>query len=152
VAGLRDASERRDVELAIFGHAGDGHVHVNALPDVTRRGWREALQGLLDDATALLAGLGGTASGEHGDGRLRAGFAERLLGPPSAALCRAVKRAYDPEATLNPGVIIPAADWAPLTDLKVGEDAASIPEDIAARLRAVERSAGWAVLKTGLAD
>src|SRR5438445_13734065 len=42
-------SGRRGVPVAIFGHAGDGHVHVNALPDVTTPGWREALGGLYGD-------------------------------------------------------------------------------------------------------
>src|SRR2546430_7906915 len=44
-----------------------------------------------------------------------------------------------PGSTLNPGVIIPSADWAPLADLKVGPGAAPIPDDIAARLREIDR-------------
>src|SRR5207244_7944630 len=58
---------------------------------------------------------------------------------------------HDPRCTLNPGVIIPSADWAPLADLKVGPDAAPIPDDIAARLREVERTASWATPKLDLA-
>ena len=56
VAGLREAATQRNVPVAIFGHAGDGHVHVNALPDTTRDGWREALAALFEDVTALLHG------------------------------------------------------------------------------------------------
>jgi len=67
------------------------------------------------------------------------------------ALFREVKRAYDPGCLLNPGVIIPSAEWAPLADLKVGPDAAPIPGDIAARLREIERTAGWATPKLELA-
>jgi FAD/FMN-containing dehydrogenase len=40
LAGVRAAADRLDIAVALFGHAGDGHVHVNALPDVTRPGWR----------------------------------------------------------------------------------------------------------------
>src|SRR6185503_12954074 len=80
VAGLRAAARARNVPIAVFGHAGDGHVHVNAQPDVTRPGWRDAVRGLFDDVTDLLARLGGTPSGEHGDGRLRAGVLERFFG------------------------------------------------------------------------
>src|SRR5256884_4909892 len=94
---------------------------------------------------------GGTPSGEHGVGRLRAGLLERFYGPEVAALFRELKQAYDPRCTLNPGVIIPSADWAPLADLKVGPEAAPIPDDIAARLREVERTAGWATPKLDLA-
>ncbi len=151
VAGLREAAARHRIAVAIFGHAGDGHVHVNALPDTTAPRWTEALRGLYDDVTTLLVRLGGTPSGEHGDGRLRAGVLERFFGPDLIALFRDLKHRYDPRSILNPGVILPAADWQPLTDLKVGAAAATIPDDIAARLRDVERSGGWAVPKPELA-
>lgn len=151
IAGLRAAADRHDIPVAIFGHAGDAHVHVNALPDVTRPGWESALTHLFDDVMQRLVQLDGVPSGEHGAGRLRAGVLERFYGPTVMALLRDVKRAYDPLSILNPGVIIPAADWAPLAALKVGEDAAAIPEDIAARLRDMERAAGWATPKLELA-
>ncbi|MGI0028664.1 MAG: FAD-binding oxidoreductase, partial [Nitrososphaera sp.] len=151
VAGVRGAAAHRGVPVVIFGHAGDGHVHVNALPDLTRPGWDGALAGLFDDQVALLERLGGSPSGEHGDGRLRAGLLERFFGPDVVTLFREVKRGYDPRGIFNPGVILPAADWAPLADLKVGARAATIPDDIAARLREIEQTGGWAVPKTELA-
>lgn len=151
VAGVRSQAAQREVPVAVFGHAGDGHVHVNVLPDLGRPDWRAALQGLYDDACDLLRQLGGTPSGEHGDGRLRAGVLERFFGPGVLDLFRRLRYAYDPAALLNPGVILPAADWAPLADLKVGADAASIPDDIAARLRDLERNATWATPKQELA-
>ena len=151
VTGIRAAAARHGIPVAIFGHAGDGHVHVNALPDITAPGWQEALAGLYADAADVLQGLGGTPSGEHGVGRLRAGLLERFYGAEVTALFRSVKRAYDPHGLLNPGVIIPSADWTPLADLKVGPEAATIPDDIASRLREVERTAGWATPKLDLA-
>jgi FAD/FMN-containing dehydrogenase len=151
VAGLKAAADRRGIPVAIFGHAGDGHVHVNTLPDTTRDGWREALRGLFDEVTDLLIRLGGVPSGEHGVGRLRAGILERFYGPEVMQLFRDVKRAYDPLSIFNPGVIIPASDWSPVTALKVGAGAAAIPDDIATRLREVERSAAWATPKLELA-
>lgn len=151
IVGLRAAAERHDIPVAIFGHAGDGHVHVNALPDVTKSGWTQSLTHLFYDVLDVLTRLGGIPAGEHGAGRLRAGVLERFYGPAVMGLFRDVKRAYDPLSILNPGVIIPAADWAPLTALKVGEDAAAIPDDIAARLRDMERNAGWATPKPELA-
>ncbi len=147
VRGIRAAAERHGVTVAIFGHAGDGHVHVNALPDTTRPGWKERLGALFEEATDLLVRLHGVPSGEHGAGRLRAGVLERFYGPEVMALFRDVKHAYDPLGILNPGVILPAADWAPLADLKVGPQAAPIPDDIAGRLRDTERNAAWSVPK-----
>ncbi|MGH7520721.1 MAG: FAD-binding oxidoreductase, partial [Gemmatimonadales bacterium] len=151
IAGVRAAAERQAIPVAIFGHAGDGHVHVNALPDVTRAGWRQAVGGLFDEVTALLLRLGGTPSGEHGDGRLRAGLNARVFGPEVMARFRELKARYDPLGILNPGVILPAADWAPLADLKVGPEAAPIPDDIAARLRSMERTGAWGTPKLELA-
>jgi FAD/FMN-containing dehydrogenase len=151
VAGIRAASGRRGVPVAIFGHAGDGHVHVNALPDITAPGWHEALDGLYHDAAELLLNLGGTPSGEHGVGRLRAGLLERFYGTEVMALFRELKGGCDPRGILNPGVIIPAPDWTPLADLKVGPAAAPVPDDIAARLREIERTGGWATPKSELA-
>jgi FAD/FMN-containing dehydrogenase len=150
IAGLRSAAERHGVPVAIFGHAGDGHIHVNALPDVTRKGWEETLTHLFNDVVQRLVELDGVPSGEHGVGRLRAGVLERFYGAEVVSLFRDVKRAYDPLSILNPGVIIPAADWAPLAHLKVGDGAAAIPEDIAARLRETERNAAWATPKLEL--
>jgi FAD/FMN-containing dehydrogenase len=151
VAAIRAAAGRHGIPVAIFGHAGDGHVHVNALPDVTASGWRDALAALYADAADVLLRLEGTPSGEHGAGRLRAGLLERVYGPEVTALFRDLKHAYDPGSILNPGVIIPSPDWAPLTDLKVGPEAATIPDDVARRLREVERTAGWAIPKLDLA-
>lgn len=150
VGGIRATAERHGVSVAIFGHAGDGHIHVNALPDVTQPGWREALTALFRDVTELLVRLGGVPSGEHGAGRLRAGVLERFYGREVMEVFADLKRAYDPKGILNPGVILPAADWSPLADLKVGPDAARIPDDIAARLRDVERNAGWRAPKLDL--
>src|SRR5216117_3280716 len=131
IAGIRATADLHGIPVAIFGHAGDGHVRVNALPDTTGREWQEALAGLFRDVTDLLIRLGGTPSGEHGDGRLRAGVLERVYGPEVVALCRDLKRVHDPRSILNPGVIIPSADWAPLAELKVGPDRAPMPDDIA---------------------
>ena len=150
IVALRAAAAAREIPVAIFGHAGDGHVHVNALPDVTHPGWEDGVRGLFDEVTEMQRALGGTPSGEHGIGRLRAGVLERFLGAEVLRLFARLQRAYDPLSIFNPGVILPSAGWSPLAHLKVGESAAPIPDDIAHRLRAIERDAGWATPKTDL--
>ena len=152
VAGVRASAERLGLEVTLFGHAGDGHVHVNALPDLTTSDWRERLADLYEGAAELLVQLGGTASGEHGDGRLRAAILPRIFGPDLMRLFADVKNAYDPAGNMNPGVIIPAAGWSPISQLKVGMDATPIPPVIAERLRRVEKEAGWNVPKPSLAS
>jgi FAD/FMN-containing dehydrogenase len=151
IDGIRAAATKARVPVAIFGHAGDAHVHVNALPDTTRAGWREGLLALYNEITDLLVRLGGVPSGEHGVGRLRAGVLERFYGFEIVALFQDLKRTYDPRGILNPGVIVSTPDWSPLADLKVGSDAAPIPDAIARRLRETERNAAWSVPKLDLA-
>ncbi|HYK10195.1 MAG TPA: FAD-binding oxidoreductase [Gemmatimonadales bacterium] len=151
IAGVRAAAEHLGLEITIFGHAGDGHVHVNALPDLSSSDWRERLATLYQDVTDLLVRLGGTPSGEHGDGRLRAGVLPRIFGPEAMKLFAEVKWSYDPLGKMNPGVIIPADGWSPISNLKVGPDAIPIPPPIARELRRIEREAGWSVAKSALA-
>lgn len=151
VAALRAAAAARQIPVAIFGHAGDGHVHVNALPDVTQRGWESGVRGLFDEVTEVQRRLGGTPSGEHGIGRLRAGVLHRFLGGDVLQIFARLQSAYDPGSIFNPGVILPSADWSPLAHLKVGDRAAPLPDDIAHRLREIERNAGWGAPKSSLA-
>jgi FAD/FMN-containing dehydrogenase len=150
IAGVRASAERLGLEITVFGHAGDGHVHVNALPDLTSPDWRERLATLYHDVAELLMRLGGTPSGEHGDGRLRAGLLPRIFGREVMSLFADVKRHYDPLGLMNPGVIIPAAGWSPISRLKVGPDATPIPPEIARKLRQIEREAGWGADKSTL--
>ncbi|HEX9728507.1 MAG TPA: FAD-binding oxidoreductase [Gemmatimonadales bacterium] len=143
LAGVRAAARDADVQIVAFGHAGDGHLHVNALVDTTAPGFERRLEQLLDAVTRCIVDLGGTPSGEHGDGRMRAGLLHRIYGPEIVELFGAVKRAFDPHGILNPGVIIPNATPAPLRDLKIGPDAAPIPDRIAGALQRIERTAAW---------
>ena len=150
IQGVRAAAGRAGLEMVAFGHAGDGHLHVNILADTGDRTFAERLARLLDEVTGLVAELGGTASGEHGDGRLRAPLLQRLYGPTVVGLFEQVKRAFDPAGTFNPGVIVAAPGSAPIAGLKVGKDAAGIPPEIEERLRIIERTAAWSVAKSEL--
>jgi hypothetical protein len=102
--------------------------------------------------TGVQLSLGGTPSGEHGDGRLRAPFLASTFGEGYAELCRRTKQAWDPAGMLNPGVKL-AAPGAHLDGamLKVGVQAPPIPGAVAARLREVERTASWGLFKLSLA-
>ena len=106
VRGVRAALDTHGIRGVIFGHAGDAHVHVNPLVDVRRPDWREQVNALLRDVTALTVQLGGTVSGEHGDGRLRAPLLPDAWAAESLGRFAAVKRAFDPQGILNPGAKI----------------------------------------------
>jgi FAD/FMN-containing dehydrogenase len=61
---------------------------------------------ILDEYYNLVISLGGSTSGEHGDGRIRAPYLEKLYGPETYQLFTKVKQIFDPYGTLNPGVKI----------------------------------------------
>jgi FAD/FMN-containing dehydrogenase len=136
------ACARQEVDVVLFGHAGDGHVHVNLLPDLTREGWLDRVRTIFAEVNAALLRLGGTPAGEHGTGRLRSGLIEPFLGPEAVAAFRAVKTAFDPEHRWNPGVILPEGD-DPFVQLKVGEAATPLPEGMAEAWQRVEAEARW---------
>jgi FAD/FMN-containing dehydrogenase len=84
----------------LFGHLGDGNVHVNVLgpkPEDTR---------VEDALLELVIDRGGTISAEHGVGVAKARWLERALGPEAISAMRAIKGALDPECFLNPGAVL----------------------------------------------
>ena len=144
IASLREIAGRHGFRIVIFGHAGDGHLHANVIADVRAPDLVQRLAACLDDVTAAQLALGGTPSGEHGDGRLRAPYLARTFGEPYAALCRKVKEAWDPAGILNPGVVVAPPGARPLDlPLKVGLAAPRIPPAVEERLRGIERDAAW---------
>jgi FAD/FMN-containing dehydrogenase len=150
---LRNAALSRGLRIVLFGHAGSGHLHANLLANVTQPGFERRLEEILDEVSAGVARLGGTLSGEHGDGRLRAPLLERIYGAEVLDLFRAVKRCFDPDGILNPGVILPTdPPSTALGPLKVGSRAPVIDADLEAALRAIERGAGYATSRLSLAD
>jgi FAD/FMN-containing dehydrogenase len=85
----------------LFGHLGDGNVHVNVLgPEPDDDAVEEAV-------LRLVAGLGGTISAEHGVGTLKARWLHLVRTPAEMQAMAAVKQALDPRGLLNPGVVLP---------------------------------------------
>jgi FAD/FMN-containing dehydrogenase len=147
---VRRVTSARDIAAVIFGHAGDGHVHVNLLPKIGRAGWEQGVAGVMEEVSDAVIRLGGTPSGEHGDGRLRSALLQRLYGDEILGLFRRLKLAFDPLGVLAPGVILPSGEPA-ITRLKVGGQAVPIPDDIARALREIERGAGYGRCRLELA-
>jgi glycolate oxidase len=100
---------KRDYRLRIpcFGHAGDGNIHVNIMvtpgDDDEMRRAHDAERALFEGVVALE----GSISGEHGIGFVKAKYLGLELDPPTIAIMKAVKRAFDPHDLLNPGKIFP---------------------------------------------
>jgi FAD/FMN-containing dehydrogenase len=148
---VRECAADRDLPVVMFGHAGDGHVHVNLLPELARPEWRSDVASLLEEVTRAVVRLGGTPSGEHGDGRLRAGLLEAVYGAEIVELFRRVKRSFDPLGILNPGIILSSGEPA-ISRLKVGTEALPLPPDLQQALREIELTGGYARFRMELAD
>jgi len=95
-----------DARPYLFGHLGDGNVHVNLLGDAPDE----------DGVLELVLSLGGTISAEHGVGVAKAAWLERARGAAEVAAMRAVKAALDPQGILNPGAVLPAPITAKLAN------------------------------------
>jgi FAD/FMN-containing dehydrogenase len=144
VRGVRRILSDNDTRGVIFGHAGDAHVHVNPLVDVRRPDWRERVSRILDAVTDLAASLGGTLTGEHGDGRLRTPLMSRVWSADAIRRFGEVKRAFDPAGILNPGVKVPLAGESPLGDIKYDPDLAPLTTRARAALETVEARRAYA--------
>jgi FAD/FMN-containing dehydrogenase len=91
------------VTIGTFGHARDGNMHPTVIFDAMDPRATEAARGAFDEMVTAALDLGGTITGEHGVGVLKAPFISRQLGQTELDLMRRVKRAFDPAGILNPG-------------------------------------------------
>jgi len=87
-----------------FGHFGDGCVHVRI--DFPLENDGEVMRNFILEATDLVLSLGGSPSGEHGDGRARSELLSKMYSKESLALFSGIKELFDPQNILNPGVIV----------------------------------------------
>ena len=148
VAGLRAAFDRNRIRGVIFGHAGDAHIHANALVDVRERDWRPRVETLLDEVTGLVASLGGTLSGEHGDGRLRSPLLGRVFSPERMAEFARIKARHDPDARMNPGVKVGARPG--IGDIKYDPALPHHPQVVTQALKQIERDRSYAEFRLDL--
>jgi glycolate oxidase len=102
--GIRD---KYGLHLVIFGHAGDGNLHPNIVCDKRDAEEMRRVEQAVADIFALAIELGGTLSGEHGIGTMKASFMEDELGAVGVEMMRRIKQAWDPHNILNPGKIFP---------------------------------------------
>ncbi len=94
-----------DLDIATFGHFGDGNVHPTILTDETDHEEMERVEQALSDIFDKTIELGGTITGEHGVGLAKKPFLPRQFADASYSLLKQVKSALDPHCLLNPGKI-----------------------------------------------
>jgi len=106
IAGLEVIAEKYKFPMAYYGHAGDGELHIRPYLDLRKPADIAAMRKIADEVFALAWSLGGSISGEHADGLLRAAFIRRQYGDAYYELLKGVKTLFDPNGILNPGKII----------------------------------------------
>jgi FAD/FMN-containing dehydrogenase len=152
VRGVRASLVTHGVRAAIFGHAGDAHVHVNPLIDVRDSSWRARVDGLLSDVTAMTAQLGGTLTGEHGDGQLRTPLLTSFWPKAARDMFALVKHAFDPRGILNPGVKVPLDGAQALGDIKYDPNLRPLPPRAQRVLAELERRRTYATFRLAMLD
>ena len=105
VRRIRAISEKYQLTIAVYGHAGDGNIHPSVLCDLGKPGEEERVHGAVDEIFAAALAVGGTLSGEHGIGITKRPYIAMALGEAGVRTLKAVKAALDPKGILNPGKI-----------------------------------------------
>lgn len=97
--------QKHEVTASLYAHAAAGQLHLRPLlpPPTAEDAGR--IEGLAEDLYEIVFAVGGTISGEHGDGLARTGFVRRQYGPLYGVF-QQVKEIFDPHNLLNPGKIL----------------------------------------------
>ncbi|HZR37544.1 MAG TPA: FAD-binding and (Fe-S)-binding domain-containing protein [Nevskia sp.] len=105
-AYLRDFKQLLDkyrYRTALYGHFGDGCVHCRIDYDVSSEAGIAQWRAFMDEAADLVVRYGGSLSGEHGDGQVRASLLPKMFGPELMQAFREFKAIWDPRHRMNPG-------------------------------------------------
>jgi FAD/FMN-containing dehydrogenase/Fe-S oxidoreductase len=108
---LDELMAKHDLSGASYGHFGEGCMHMRIDFDLLTAAGLATYRAFVEHATDLVVDLGGSVSGEHGDGRARSELLTRMYGADVMGLFAEVKRIWDPAGVMNPQII---ADPAPL--------------------------------------
>ncbi len=95
--------KKHGLQVACFGHAGDGNIHVNLMVDLTAPGTEAKCDEALDELFKGVINLGGAITGEHGIGLAKKRWWPMAVSPEGRHLHALVKNALDPKGILNPG-------------------------------------------------
>ena len=102
---VEEIAARHALDIAVFGHFGDGNLHPTILTDERDAAEMHRVEIALKDIVDAALALGGTITGEHGVGLAKKPFLKQQLGDASYALLQAIKHTLDPDGLLNPGKI-----------------------------------------------
>jgi FAD/FMN-containing dehydrogenase len=123
---FKEICEKHGFAATLFGHGGEGNLHVNPFANAKDAGHRERMRAAADEVFAMVKDLKGTISGEHGDGVMRSPYLKRMYGDVWP-LFKEVRDLFDPARLLNPLNKVIDDDTRTITSfLRVGEDYARV--------------------------
>ncbi|BAB06449.1 glycolate oxidase subunit GlcD [Halalkalibacterium halodurans] len=102
---INEIAEKYELTICTFGHAGDGNLHPTCLTDIRNHEEIERVEKAFAEIFEKAIALGGTITGEHGVGVMKAPYLERKLGEAGMAAMKAIKEALDPNHIMNPGKV-----------------------------------------------
>jgi glycolate oxidase len=103
VRGITDIATKHNLQVGIFGHAGDGNLHPTFLIDMNDSDEMIRTDKAVKELFQLAIDLDGTISGEHGIGLEKKPFLKDQIGGEGIALLQNIKKTFDPKNLLNPG-------------------------------------------------
>jgi glycolate oxidase len=101
--GVEAIAERHNIQIATYGHAGDGNLHPQILYDGYDPEQVKSMEAATAELFKLSIDLGGTLTGEHGIGLSKASFMTLEHDPVAMDMMRSIKKTFDPNNILNPG-------------------------------------------------
>jgi FAD/FMN-containing dehydrogenase/Fe-S oxidoreductase len=120
IGKVREILRKYGTEAPVIGHAGSGNLHMNPRLNLEDPEDRKAMKEIADEIYSAVIEMGGSITGEHGDGMLRAPYVKRQF-PELAPLFTEIKELFDPSGILNPGKILSDAGSVPPEMLRFGE-------------------------------
>jgi glycolate oxidase/D-lactate dehydrogenase len=106
---LREIARKYGLTMVVFGHIGDGNLHVNLLYDKKNREEEERAERAVDEVFELALSFRGSITGEHGVGLTKRRFLKWQFGETGYELLRGIKLLFDPKNLFNPGKVVEIA-------------------------------------------
>lgn len=103
VARIEEIGKKHNTFVANFGHAGDGNIHVNFMCNRENSESIARARECVKETFQLSVDLGGTISGEHGIGYVKAPYMDYAIDKPTLEIMKSIKKVFDPKGILNPG-------------------------------------------------
>ncbi|BBI32902.1 FAD-binding oxidoreductase [Cohnella abietis] len=103
VLEINRIAEKYNVQICTFGHAGDGNLHPTATTDARDTEEIHRVEEAFAEIFEAAIRLGGTITGEHGVGLVKAPYLEWKIGAAGIEVMKGIKQAFDPLNILNPG-------------------------------------------------